>query len=124
MQVLFEKTWNETLSEQQKQAFIQQYNIDQQINGGLSASPILIKQKRSGGLVATVFLQNNSDEAVSVETTTVELHDENGDTAASETFALSLKIPPFTATPWSFVFSSDHVRTSVAPTDLWTVEIE
>lgn len=123
MQVVFEKTWNDTLSEQQKQAFIQQYNIHQPINGGLSASPILFKQKRNGGLVATVFLQNNSDTAASVEAITVELLDENGDTAARETFSLSLDIPPFTATPWSFVFSVDHVMATEAPTELWTVEI-
>lgn len=124
MQVLFEKTWNDTLSDQQKQAFIQQYNIDQPINGGLSASPILIKQKRNGGVVATVFLQNNSDEAVSIETLTVELHDERGRTAARETFSLSLNILPYTATPWSFVFSSDRVMTAETPADSWTVELE
>ncbi|GKV65053.1 MULTISPECIES: SLAP domain-containing protein [unclassified Sporosarcina] len=121
MQVIFEKTWEDTLSDQQKQTFIQQYSRKDLIKGGFTASPILLKKKRNGGLVATVFLQNNSSVPLSLRVITAHLINELGETMAHERFSLSLEIPPYTATPWSFVFSPEHMKSAAEPADTWSV---
>ncbi|ARF13759.1 SLAP domain-containing protein [Sporosarcina ureae] len=124
MQIVFEATWEATLSDQQKQAFIHQYETKRSVQEEFTATPILLKHKRDGGLVATVFLQNNRDEVLSIREATVCVVNERGDTVAEETFSLSLDIPPFTATPWSFVFLPTYVNSIEEPTDGWKVIIK
>lgn len=124
MQVIFEKTWEDTLSDKQKQAFIQQYSMKDMVNGGFTASPILLKKKRNGGLVATVFLQNNSSVLLSLNEISAHIENDSGETVAEEYFALSLEIPPYAATPWSLVFSPDHVKTADEPLDSWRVLVK
>ncbi|ARJ38438.1 hypothetical protein SporoP8_05925 [Sporosarcina ureae] len=124
MQIMFEETWDATLSDQQKQAFIYQYETKRSVHDEFTATPILLKRKRNGGLVATVFLQNNRDELLSIREATVYVVNERGETAAEETFSLSLDIPSFTATPWSFVFLPTCVDSTEEPTDGWKVFIK
>ncbi|WP_301109708.1 SLAP domain-containing protein [Sporosarcina sp.] len=124
MQVIFEKTWEDTLSDKQKQAFIQKYGMKDMVNGGFTASPILMKKKRNGGLVATVFLQNNSSVLLSLNEIFAHIENDSGETVAEEHFTLSLEIPPFAATPWSLVFSPDHVNTVYEPLDSWKLVVK
>ncbi|PIC81938.1 SLAP domain-containing protein [Sporosarcina sp. P1] len=124
MQIMFEETWEATLSDQQKQAFIYQYETKRSVHDEFTATPILLKRKRNGGLVATVFLQNNRDELLSIREATVYVVNERGETAAEETFSLFLDIPSFTATPWSFVFLPTCVDSTEEPTDGWKVFIK
>ncbi|AXH99957.1 SLAP domain-containing protein [Sporosarcina sp. PTS2304] len=124
MQLVFEKTWDATLSEQQKLAFIQQYATKEPIIDEFTASPILIKRKRHGGIVATVFLQNNRSTHLAIRDTNVYVVNELGEVIAQETFSLSLDIPPYAATPWSFVFLPGQVLVNSEPTDEWKVEVK
>lgn len=124
MHIMFEETWEATLSDQQKQAFIYQYETKRSVHEEFTATPILLKRKRNGGVVATVFLQNNRDELLSIREATVCVVNERGETAAEETFSLSLDIPSFTATPWSFVFLPSCVDSTEEPTDEWKVIIK
>ncbi|PIC57376.1 hypothetical protein CSV80_08835 [Sporosarcina sp. P12(2017)] len=124
MQIVFEATWEATLSDQQKQAFIHQYETKRSVQEEFTATSILLKHKRDGGLVATVFLQNNRDEVLSIREATVCVVNGRGGTAAEETFSLSLDIPPFSATPWSFVFLPAYVDSIEEPTDGWKVIIK
>ena len=124
MQIVFEKTWEATLSDQQKQAFIHQYETKRLVHEEFTATPILLKRKRNGGLVATVFLQNNRDELLSIREATVCVVNERGEIAAEEEFSLSLDIPAFAATPWSFVFLPTYVDSMEEPNDRWKVRIK
>ncbi|ARF16886.1 SLAP domain-containing protein [Sporosarcina ureae] len=124
MQIVFDATWEATLSDQQKQAFIHQYETKRCKQEEFTATPILLKHKRNGGLVATVFLQNNRDEVLSFREATVCVVNEQGVTVAEETFSLTLDIPPYSATPWSFVFLPTHVDFIEEPTDEWKVIIK
>ncbi|PIC64530.1 hypothetical protein CSV79_06110 [Sporosarcina sp. P13] len=124
MQLVFEKTWEATLSKQQKLAFIQQYATKEPLNDEFTVSPILIKRKRNGGVVATVFLQNNRSTELAIRDTDVYVVNEFGDIIAQETFSLSLDIPPYAATPWSFVFLPGQVVSDEEPTDEWRVEVK
>ncbi|MDV6379322.1 SLAP domain-containing protein [Sporosarcina sp. GW1-11] len=124
MQLVFEKTWDATLSEQQKLAFIQKYAMKEPTNDEFTASSILIKRKRDGGVVATVFLQNNRSTKLAIRDTNVSVVNEFGDIVANEMFSLSMDIPPYTATPWSFVFLPGQVVYDGVPTDEWKVEVK
>ncbi len=124
MQIVFEKTWEATLSDQQKEAFIYQYETKRSVNEEFIATPILVKRKRNGGIVATVFLQNNRAELLSIRETTVCVINECGEIVAQETFSLSLDIPAFAATPWSFVFLPTCVESAEEPTEAWQVSIK
>ncbi|WP_153731728.1 SLAP domain-containing protein [Sporosarcina obsidiansis] len=124
MQIIFEKTWEDTLSDQQKQAFIQQFKTKEPINDVFAASPILLKRKRNGGLVATVFLQNNSSTKLSIREITPCVLNDQQDIVAKANFSVSLDIDPYTATPWSFVFSPEHILSTEEPTISWQVSVE
>lgn len=124
MQIVFEKTWDATLSDQQKQAFIHQYRTKRSVHDEFKATPILMKRKRNGGLVATVFLQNNRAELLSLREVTVSVVDEQDQLVATENFTLSLDIPAFAATPWSFVFMPSYVNLIKEPTDAWQVLVQ
>lgn len=124
MQIVFEETWEATLSDQQKQAFINQYETKRSVNEEFTATPILVKRKRNGGIVATVFLQNNRAELLAIRETTACIVNERGETVAQETFPLSLDIPAFAATPWSFVFLPTYVDSIEEPAEGWQVIIK
>ena len=49
---------------------------------------------------------------------------ERGEIAAEEVFSLSLDIPAFAATPWSFVFLPTYVDSMEEPNDRWKVRIK
>ncbi|ARD47717.1 hypothetical protein SporoP37_05900 [Sporosarcina sp. P37] len=121
MQIVFEKTWEATLSDQQKQAFIHQFELKKSVGAEVTITPILLKRKRNGGLVATVFLQNNRPDVLSLRETAVHVLNEREELAAEENFSLNLDIPAFTATPWSFVFLPAYVETTEEPNDGWKV---
>ena len=124
MQIVFEETWEATLSDQQKQAFIRQYETKRSVHEEFTATPILLKRKRNGGLAATVFLQNNRDELLSIREATVCVINDQGEIAAEEAFSLTLDIPAYAATPWSFVFLPTYVDSMEEPTDGWKVIIK
>ncbi|PIC98413.1 MULTISPECIES: SLAP domain-containing protein [unclassified Sporosarcina] len=124
MQIVFEATWEATLSDKQKQAFILQYETKKSVHEEFTATPILLKRKRNGGLVATVFLQNNRNELLSIREAIVCVVNEHSDVVAEETFSLSLDIPPFAATPWSFIFLPTYVHSIEEPSDGWKVIIK
>lgn len=124
MQIVFEKTWEATLSDQQKEAFVQQYETKRSVHEEFTVTPILVKRKRNGGLVATVFLQNNRAELLSIRETTACVVNEHGEIVAQGNFSLVVDIPAFAATPWSFVFLPTYVSTMEEPTDKWKVFIK
>lgn len=123
MQIVFEKTWNITLSEQQKQTFIQQFSKITQTKAEFTAHPIRIKRKRNGGIVATVFLQNHHQTAWLLRQASIHLVNEFGDRVASTTLTLSLDIPPRSAMPWSFIFPPEHITSDEEPRQQWTLDI-
>ncbi|EGQ26177.1 MULTISPECIES: SLAP domain-containing protein [Sporosarcina] len=124
MQVVFEETWEDTLSDQQKQAFIHQYKTKKPVHKGFTASPILMKRKRDGGFVATVFLQNNRSSLLSIREVTATVLNEQEEVIAQDKFVLTLDVPPYTATPWSFVFSPENVQSVDEPSDSWRLLVK
>ncbi|MBB4825615.1 SLAP domain-containing protein [Sporosarcina luteola] len=67
------------------------------------AFPFLIKRKKNGGVVATVFLQNGTVYPVAFEQIEVQVYDKKKK-IAQHRFEESLVVPPYSAMPWSFVF--------------------
>ena len=124
MQIVFEKTWEATLSDQQKEAFVHQYETKRSVREEFTATPILVKRKRNGGIVATVFLQNNRAELLSIRETTACVVNEHGEIVAQGNFSLDLDIPAFSATPWSFVFLPTYVSSIEEPNEKWKIFIK
>lgn len=86
------------------------------------ASPYLVKRKRNGGIVATVFLQNGTAYPVTLEQVQVQLYQQKK-RLAQHKFEESLVIPPNSTMPWSFVFPPKSTEDGVI-SELITVGID
>lgn len=121
-EITYHPVWAATLtkSEQEKyESLLGQYHSEEQ---AVSISPITIKRKKNGGIVATVFICNGTDAIVKIDKTDVSLV-ANKNIVADEQFTPLLAIPSLKAAPWSFVFSPTHIMTNEMPSNDWEVKI-
>lgn len=119
MQLHFQDVWERTLSNRQKEELTQLVQSLPAAKTEFDLLPILLKYKKNGGLVATVFLRNNSDQSVSINTLHPYIQNTSGELVAEQSFDLQLTIPAASALPWSFVFAADRVRLhGIGPDDM------
>lgn len=68
-------------------------------------SPIRMKRKKNNGLVATVFLVNNTEQPIDITDMNIEVINSNKKVLAAQDFTENLTIFSKSALPWSFVFN-------------------
>ncbi|MFS0576271.1 SLAP domain-containing protein [Sporosarcina sp. 179-K 3D1 HS] len=117
----FQDVWDRTLSNSQKEEMAQLLHALPASGNEFDLSPIRIKYKKNGGLVATVFLRNNSHQDILLQSLQVQLLDRSKDVVADHLFDVQLNIPASSALPWSFVFPADCVMRHKVPSEEMTV---
>lgn len=105
----FQSVWDRTLTSLQKDKLRKLSQTLPTVNNRLSVSPVVVKRKKNGGIVATVFLQNGYAHPYNVDDTTVQIVSEKGVVIAVNNFKPSLTIPAKSTMPWSFIFPAEVV---------------
>lgn len=119
--IKYHPVWEQTLRAHEKEKYEQFLHQHQSYDLAISTCPIVVKRKKNGGIVATVFICNGLEDMLSLQETTVKVLRANNKTIASGRFTLNFTIPPNTAMPWSFVFQPSEVINSVEDNDNYTV---
>ncbi|QTD41795.1 SLAP domain-containing protein [Sporosarcina sp. Te-1] len=102
MKLHLHPVWEQTLPEKGKAELTAAF-LTLPPSHSFGAFPFLIKRKKNGGVVATVFLQNGTVYPVAFEQIQVLIYDEKK-RMAQHIFEESLVVPASSAMPWSFVF--------------------
>ena len=121
--ISYHPVWEQTLTTPEKEKYeyaLAHYSSDKQ---STSICPVLINKKKNGGLVATIFICNGSNAKLEIQKTTVEVLNEEENRIANAMFTPRLTIPPYTAMPWSFVFSPLQLTNTQTPLDNCSVLI-
>ncbi|MCG3088968.1 SLAP domain-containing protein [Sporosarcina cyprini] len=108
MKLHFHPVWEQTLPSKSKSELTAAFTALSPSHS-FGASPFLVKRKRNGGIVATVFLQNVTAYPVTLEKVQVQLYDQKK-RIAQNIFDESLVIPPNSTMPWSFVFPPESTE--------------
>lgn len=120
--LIFHPVWQEKLSNDEK-ANYQKY-AEELSDSDTPLLPIRINEKKNGGLVATVFIQNGKETNWLLTSAIVTVYDEMGQICAVEQFPVKLDIPPKSMMLWSFVFAPTSRLNKNTPSDKWTVYLE
>lgn len=121
--VMYHPVWEQTLTALEKENYEKYLHQHKSLEPMISTCPVIVKQKRNGGIVATVFICNGLQDTLSLQETTVKVLQANNETIASEHFILNFTIPPNTAILWSFVFQLDKVNGVVEANCNYTIEL-
>lgn len=99
----FHPVWERTLPIAEKTAYERFFHetAKHQMNNII---PYIITEKRLGGLVTTVFIQNFLSLPLQLDQTTVCVKTKDDQCVASYSFSPHLHINPNSSMPWSFVF--------------------
>ena len=108
MKLHFHPVWEQTLPSKGKAELTAAFTAIPPSHS-FNASPYLIKRKRNGGIVATVFLQNGTAYPISLDHVQVQLEQQKM-RLAQHNFDESLVIPPNSTMPWSFVFPPESTE--------------
>lgn len=120
----YHSVWKRALSASQKEYYeqlIDTYTLKEQT---ISIFPILVKQKKKGGIVATAFICNGFDKTLHIDQAFVNILKATNEVIASHLFSPNIHIPPYAAMPWSFVFSPEDVQCDDVPEKQWTIEVK
>lgn len=119
--VVFHSVWEEKLHIKERANYLRQ--AERLTDTTNTVLPIRINEKKNGGLVATVFIQNKELVEWSLEQIVIALHDEAGNLCAQQSFTLDLHIPGQSMMLWSFVFDRENRTTKNAPSNKWTAHV-
>lgn len=122
--LVFHPDWD--LTSQEKYAFMYQH---QQLpllkKNQLSIKGLKLLQYEDG-FVVVAFLRNTLPKAIRIESITILLLDENGNTLAKKQFELDGidEIPPFSCMPWRFLFENKDKLADTIPDTGWSLAFE
>lgn len=119
----FQEVWDRTLSLNQKKELDNAFHLLPKATQDFELTPFRMTSKKNGGLVATLFLRNETEEALTLRLLAVQLVTGSETIAAEFSFQLPLVIPAHSAVPWSFVFPPESVFLSEACTQEMTAVI-
>ena len=121
--IAYHPVWDQTLTVLEKEKYEQLLNRYSAGGPTISTSTVVIKQKKNGGIVATLFICNGFNQELYLQETIVKIVSPTNAIIANAHFTPNLSIPPHSAMPWSFIFSRENVKCTVSPDEEWTVEI-
>jgi len=113
--VAYHPMWEQTLTIPERKRYEQLLSHYTTGSASISTHPVIVKQKKNGGIVATIFICNGLDTELHLQETIVKIIGPDQSIYASEHFTVNLTIPPRKAMPWSFVFKPEHVTDIVTP---------
>ena len=121
--IAYHPVWEQTLTAREKEKYEQFLNRYRTGGPAISTSIVVIKQKKRGGLVATLFICNGFNTELYLQETNVKIVSATNGIIANAQFTPNLLIPPHTAMPWSFIFPKENVKCNVISEEEWTVKI-
>ncbi|MFD1927993.1 SLAP domain-containing protein [Sporosarcina siberiensis] len=121
--IAYHPVWEQTLTVAEKKKYEQILSKYSSDNTSTSICTVVVKQKKNGGMVATVLICNGSETELKLTTTRVKVNNKENTSHASAEFTIDVIIPAYSAMPWSFVFKPDDVFGNVIANDEWTVQI-
>lgn len=113
--IAYHPMWEQTLTAPEREKYEQL--LDHYTTGepSISTSTVIVKQKKNGGIVATIFICNGLDTELHLQETIVKVIGSEKSIYANAHFTVNLTIPPHKAMPWSFVFKPEHVTKNLTP---------
>lgn len=121
--IAYHPVWEQTLTVSEKEKYEQILNNYSSDNTSISICTVVVKQKKNGGMVATVFICNGMNTELKLVKANVKFKNEDNTSQANAEFTTNMIIPANTAMPWSFVFKSEDVRGKVISNEEWIVQI-
>lgn len=121
--VAYHPVWEQTLTELEKETYEKFLHQHKSQTSMISTCPVVVKQKKNGGIVATVFICNGLEQVLTLQETVVEVLQSDNETIAREHFTLNFSIPPKSAMLWSFVFQEALVNGVVKMNHTYTIEL-
>lgn len=121
--IAYHPVWEQTLTVAEKKKYEQILSKYSSDNTSTTICTVVVKQKKNGGMVATVLICNGSKRELKLNTTLVKINNEDNTSHANAEFTIDLIIPAYSAMPWSFVFKPNDVFGDVIANDEWAVQI-
>lgn len=91
--------------------------------GQISITGLKFFEAGDGDIIVDAFIRNTVDQPVRIEAVDLVLYDEQNQLAAKGRFSLDElgELPPFTCTPWQFLFSAEDRVSDVIASDQWKI---
>lgn len=116
-----ERSWEDALSEQQKEQLTQIVkNLPPLKNGEVNFLGLEAAQNQENAIAITLLIRNASNRDITIENLPLALEDSAGDVVAKASFALDkLEIKAFTCKPWTFVFPPTSLSKETPDLSKW-----
>ncbi|WP_438317987.1 SLAP domain-containing protein [Sporosarcina sp. FA9] len=121
--IAYHPVWEQTLTVPEKEKYEKLLSNYSSESTSISTSTVVVKQKKNGGMVATVFICNGMNTELKLIKANVKIKNEENTSQANAEFTTNMIIPANAAMPWSFVFKSEDVIGKVVSNEEWIVLI-
>ncbi|MDR7000075.1 accessory Sec system S-layer assembly protein [Neobacillus niacini] len=120
----FSEEWDLTTKEKYVYQFYHR-RLPQLKEGQLSITGIKFLEE-NGELIVEAFIRNTVPQALNLHEVDLIVFDENNQPTAKNRFSLDLlgEIPPFSCTPWRFVFLAEDRLSDAAVSEKWKILFE
>jgi len=121
--IVYHPVWEQTLTVPEKEKYEKLLSNYSSESTSVSTCTVVVKQKKNGGMVATVFICNGTNSELTLNKAYVEISNKENTGIANAEFTTNLIIPTEAAMLWSFVFKPEDVIGKVITNEEWTVQI-